>query len=241
MPLLLNAKLAPRTTLLCDDGYAVLASGITHGALWSAEHPTAASLAAARATPRQGQFHPDDRLPPADQAQVADYRRSGYDRGHMTPSGDMSDERSQQQTFSLANMVPQTAALNRGIWVGIEMAVRHLASREGELYVVTGPAFGGGQLQAIGPDGVLVPSATWKAVYDPRASGAGVYLCGNIARPACEVISVAALARVIGVDPFPALPADVKERVMTLPAPEKSRYALGQHRGPRRQRDSLPG
>ena len=163
LPVLLNAKLAPRTTLLCNDGYAALASGITHGALWSAEHPTADSLAAARATPRHGQFHADDRLPPADQAQIADYRRSGYDRGHMTPSGDMPDEQSQQQTFSLANMVPQTGALNRGIWVGIESAVRHLASRKGELYLVTGPAFGGGQLQSIGPDGVLVPSATWKA------------------------------------------------------------------------------
>ena len=241
LPVLLNAKLAPRTTLLCNDGYAVLASGITHGALWSAEHPTADSLAAARATPRRGQFHADARLPPADQAQIADYRRSGYDRGHMTPSGDMPDEPSQQQTFSLANMVPQTAALNRGIWVGIESAVRHLASREGELYLVTGPAFGGGQLQAIGPDGVLVPTATWKAVYDPRANGAGVYLCENNAKPACEVVSVAALARVIGVDPFPALPANVKEQVMTLPAPEKSRYAPGQYRRLRRRHDSLPG
>ncbi len=240
LPVLLNAKLTPRTTLLCNDGYAALASGITHGALWSAEHPTADSLAAARATPRQGQFHADDRLPPADQAQIADYRRSGYDRGHMTPSGDMPDEQSQQQTFSLANIVPQTAALNRGIWVGIESAVRRLASREGELYLVTGPAFGGGQLQSIGPDGVLVPSSTWKAVYDPRAGGAGVYVCENTAAPACEVVSVAALARVVGIDPFPALPASVKQQAMLLPAPEKSRYAPGQRRGPRRRQGGLP-
>ena len=59
---------------LCNDAYASLASGVTHGALWSAEHPTAASLAAASATPREGDFHSDDRLPFADQAQLADYR-----------------------------------------------------------------------------------------------------------------------------------------------------------------------
>ncbi len=244
LPALLNAKLAPRTTLLCNDGYAALASGLTHGALWSAEHPTADSLAAARETPRQGQFHPDDRLPSADQAQIADYRRSGYDRGHMTPSGDMPDEQSQQQTFSLANMVPQTAALNRGVWTDIEMAVRRLASREGELYLVTGPAFGGGQLQSIGPNGVLVPSSTWKAVYDPRTDGAAAYLCENTAAPACQVVSVAALARVVGIDPFPALPASVKEQAMPLPAPAKSRYAPGQRREPRRRRglpDQTPG
>ncbi len=240
LPVLLNAKLASRTTLLCNDGYAALASGLTHGALWSAEHPTTASLAAARATPRQGQFHPDDRLPSADQAQIADYRRSGYDRGHMTPSGDMPDEQSQQQTFSLANMVPQTAALNRGIWVGIETAVRRLASREGELYLVTGPAFGGGQLQSIGPSGVLVPSSTWKAVYDPRTGGAGAYVCENTATPACQVVSVATLARVVGIDPFPALPASVKEQAMLLPAPGKSRYAPGQRREPRRRQNGLP-
>ena len=230
LPAVVNAKLAQRTTLLCNDAYAVLASGLTHGALWSAEHPTAESLASARATPRQGQFHPDPRLPPADQAQIADYRRSGYDRGHMTPSGDMPDEQAQQQTFSLANMVPQTPALNRGVWAGIETVVRRLASREGELYLVTGAAFGGQQLQSIGASGVLVPSATWKAVYDPRANGAGVYVCENTAAPACEVVSVAALTRVVGIDPFPSLPAGVKQVAMLLPAPGKSRYAPSRRR-----------
>ena len=146
-------------------------------------------LVAARATPRQGEFHPDDRLPLADQAQLADYRRSGYDRGHMTPSGDMPDEQAQQQSFSLANMVPQTPKLNRGIWAKIETVVRARATSSGELYVVTGPAFQGGNLSAIGPDGVLVPTSTWKAVYDPQ-SGAGADVCTSTATAACEVISV---------------------------------------------------
>ncbi len=50
----------------------------------------------------------------------------------MTPSGDMPGEDAQQQTFSLANMVPQTPELNCGIWAGIEMSVRNLAAQEGE-------------------------------------------------------------------------------------------------------------
>ena len=82
-PALLNPKLGQRATLLCNDAYAVLASGVTRGALWSAEHPTAASLDAARDTPREGQFHAEERLPPGDQARLEDYRRSGFDRGHM--------------------------------------------------------------------------------------------------------------------------------------------------------------
>ncbi len=228
-PVLINPKLGQHTTLLCNDAYAALASGVTHGAIWSAEHPTAASLEQARHVRREGQFHAEDRLPPADQAQLADYRRSGYDRGHMTPSGDMPDEQAQGQTFSLANMVPQTAQLNRGIWEGVESAVRRLAEREGALYVVTGPAFHGRQLSSIGPDGVLVPTSTWKAVYDPQADGTGVYVCRNSQQPTCETVPVATLILVVGIDPFPALPDRLKRQAMALPPPETSPYARGGH------------
>lgn len=224
-PALVNPRLGQRTTLLCNDAYAVLASGITHGALWSAEHPTTESLAAARSTPRQGAFHPDDRLPPDDQAQLDDYRRSGYDRGHMTPSSDMPDDQAQQQSFSLANMVPQTPALNRGIWERIESAVRGLAVRDGELYAVTGPAFQSGRLQSIGPDAVLVPTSTWKAIYDPHARGAAAYVCLKTPEPSCSTVSVATLARVVGIDPFPALPEAIKQTAMVLPLPKPSRYS----------------
>ena len=231
-PALIDPRLAQRTTLLCNDAYAVLASGVTHGPIWSAERLTAASLAAARGTPRQAEFHSDGRLPRADQAQLDDYRRSGYDRGHMAPSGDMPGERAQEQSFALSNMVPQTAALNRGVWEGIERAVRRLAARRGELYVVTGPAYQGQQIQSIGPDGVLVPSSTWKAVYDPKGGGTGAYLCSNAASPRCERVSVAALTRRVGIDPFPAVSERAKQTAMTLPRPEHSPYARGHDRRP---------
>ena len=94
-PEVTNPKLAQRTTFLCNDAYAALASGVTRGALWSAERLTAASLAAARGIPCQGTFHPDGRLPRANRAQLDDCRRSGYDRGQMTPSGNMPDARAQ--------------------------------------------------------------------------------------------------------------------------------------------------
>jgi endonuclease G len=241
-PALLNPKLAQRTTLLCNDAYASLASGVTHGALWSAEHPTRASLAEAGQTRRKGQFHADDRLPPADQAQLADYRRSGFDRGHMTPSGDMPGETAQGQSFSLANMVPQTAQLNRGIWEGVESAVRQLAEQRGELYLVTGPAFYGSEIKSVGPDGVLVPTSTWKAVYDPSAAGTGVYVCKNMARPTCATVSVAILIQAVGIDPFPGLPSALKQVAMQLPPPEDSPYAAkGHHRRRRRGRSlSVP-
>lgn len=221
-PALLNARLAERTYPLCYQAYAALASGITRGALWSAEHPTAAGLAGARQTQRINLFHPDDNLPPADRAELADYARSGFDRGHMTPSGDMPDAVAQEQSFSLANIVPQTAQLNRGAWERIESAVRTLVKRRGEAYVVTGPAFGGASLRQIGGR-VLVPSSTWKAIYVPATGDAGAWSCANTAAPACAVLSVAALAAQTGVDPFPGLPQSVKATLGRLPAPRPPR------------------
>jgi endonuclease G len=223
-PVLRNAKLAQRTTVLCNNAYAVLDSGVTRGPLWSAEHVTANFLASARTAARQGHFHADERLRPDDRAVLSDYSRSGYDRGHMTPSGDMPDLDAQQQSFSLANIVPQTPALNRGVWEGIESTVQRLVERRGELYVVTGPAFQGGQLQSL-KGRVLVPTATWKAVYDPKAQGAAAYMCTNVSRPECTTLSIEALAVAVGVDPFPGVPEVIKQTAMGLPPPEPSRYA----------------
>jgi len=196
--------------------------GLTRGALWSAEHPTAAGLAAARQTRRVNLFHPEFALPAADRAELADYARSGFDRGHMTPSGDMPDPVAQQQSFSLANIVPQAAKLNRGVWERIESAVRTLVNRRGEAYVVTGPAFQGANFQQIGGR-VLVPSSTLKEIYVPATGDVGAWSCTNTATPACTVLSVADLAAQTGVDPFPGLSQSVKETLGRLPVPRSAR------------------
>jgi len=221
-PVLLNARLAERTSSLCYSAYAVLDSGVTRGALWSAEHPTAAGLAAAHETRRVNLFHPEYTLPSPDRAELVDYTRSGFDRGHMTPSGDMPGSAAQEQSFSLANIVPQTAQLNRGVWVRIESAVRTLVKRRGEAYVVTGPAFQGANLQQIGGR-VLVPSSTWKAIYVPATGDAGAWSCTNTVTPECTVLSVADLAAQTGVDPFPGLSQSVKTTLGRLPVPRSAR------------------
>ena len=227
-----NPRLARGALLLCNDAFANAASPTSRGALWAAEHLTAADVEAARQLPRDDAFHPEARLPPGSRAEIADYRGTGYDRGHMAPAGDMPTAAAQQQSFSLANMVPQTPELNRGAWEGIESAVRRLATVTGELYVVTGASFTGNRISAVGPNKVLVPSATWKAVYDQGARSAGAYLCPNTKRPACRTLTVAALSRAAGVDPFPAVPAAVKAQLMALPAPEpNARAAARRGRG----------
>lgn len=37
---------------------------------------------------------------------IRNYIKTGYDRGHMTPSGDMPDYNSQVQTFIWKNIIP---------------------------------------------------------------------------------------------------------------------------------------
>ena len=123
-PNLANPKLAARTRELCYSKFAVLHSGVTRTPLWSAEHLTRVQLDAARALDREGTFHSDPHLPKRERAELADYARSGFDRGHMAPSGDMPDRQAQQESFSLANIVPQNPDNNRDLWSDIEAAVR---------------------------------------------------------------------------------------------------------------------
>lgn len=197
----------------------MLHSGVTRTPLWSAEHLTSFSLTAAGQTPRRNTFHAEALLARGPRAELSDYTGSGYDRGHMTPSGDMPDAQSQQESFSLVNVVPQAPRLNRGLWEGIEAALRTMVRQQGgDLFVVTGPVFAGTELQAL-QGRVLVPTSLWKAVYDPSAATAGVYFAANADDATIRSISVAEFRDLSGIDPFPDLSEATKTRLMTLPRP----------------------
>nr|AFK88980.1 endonuclease [Acetobacter pasteurianus] len=191
----------------------------THSPLWAAEHLWSDDIEAAWKLPRPHvPFAPDPRVKFS--AGLADYHGSFFDRGHMAPSGDQPTPDDQAETFYLSNIVPQTASLNEGIWSRIESRVRGLAEKEGELYVVTGPAYHLRPVQTIGPDRVPVPSSTWKAVYSPSRGRAGVYVCKNAQQhPHCDQVTVQTLTRNTGIDPFPAISEQVKAQAWRLPAP----------------------
>lgn len=202
---------------LCFTAYAVLVSGVARDPLWSAEHLTAHYARIAPFRRRTGTFHPEQRLPREDRAYPRDYGRE-WDRGHMTPAGDIASRRAKAETFSMANIVPQRPELNRGIWEGIEIAVRHLAERSGALYIVTGPVLRPDDART--PNGrVAIPGATWKAIYDPARRQGGAWICTNSHAPRCETVSLAALSRDVGVTPFPALTVAEQEVPPHLPPP----------------------
>ncbi|MEY5098308.1 MAG: hypothetical protein RJA36_1027 [Pseudomonadota bacterium] len=217
-PQIVNAKLRPQTRELCFEAFAVLHSGLSHTPLYSAEHLTRQNLEQARELPRRDSFHAEDRLPERERAELSDYARSGYDRGHMAPNADMPTRSAQAESFSLANMVPQLHENNAGVWAGIEAAARQLARDEGELYVVSGPAFVGQDIKQIGR-GVLVPTHLWKVVYSPRQQRAGAYLIDNDTSQDWRALSLAELEHFAGINALPALPQKVREAGMKLPDP----------------------
>jgi endonuclease G len=217
-----NAKLAAKTREVCYTGYGLLHSGVTRTPLYSAEHLTRDRLMEGKGLKRQSQFHPDEHIPPSERAELYHYARSGYDRGHVAPSGDMFDLQSQHESFSLANMIPQVPSINRGVWEKIESGVRRMVKSRGELYVVTGPLFQGAKLDKIG-GAVMVPTSMFKAVYDPQKDEAGAYLVENVEGAAPQVISITEIERLSGIRLFPTLNDRIKTKAMRLPLPKEKR------------------
>jgi endonuclease G len=95
-----------------------------------------------RVTSRKGiDFYPDMALP-APQVRPSCYNHSGYDRGHNVPAADKAGNAVQMiETFSMANISPQTPRFNRHDWKKVEILVRSLARRYGSIRVVTIPIF----------------------------------------------------------------------------------------------------
>ena len=218
-PDLINQKLSVLARDVCYSGFAIKHSGATRTPLYAAEHLTRDRLQQGKGLKRQSQFHPDKHIPPSERAELQDYARSGYDRGHVAPSADMFDLQSQQECFTLANMVPQVPENNRGPWEEIESTVRKMTLEDGELYVITGPIFKGVNLQRIG-GAVMVPTQLFKAIYDPKKRQAGAYLLDNVEGATSQRISIAELEKKTGISIFPSVGQKVKVTVMDLPEPK---------------------
>lgn len=218
-PDMANPKLAPKTRELCYERFGLLHSGISRTALWVGERLTRDGIRDAREMARVNAFHPEPRLPESERAELSDYARSGYDRGHLAPSGNMPDPDSQEASFSLANMIPQDPDNNRNLWSSIETAVRDLTARSGEVYVVTGPIFAAGAEIKSLRGRVLIPTHVFKAVYDVRSGRASAYLVDNAPGTAWRTVSIQDLKSYTGIDVFPALDPRVKATLVELPAP----------------------
>jgi len=216
-PTIERPALRDHTLGLCFEGFAILYSGVARAPLWSAEKLTRDSLQRAREVKRHDSFHAEVALPPAYRAELSDFARSGYDRGHMAPAADMPSIQAQHESFSLANIVAQNRHNNQILWSAVEGATRHLTNLRGELYVMTGPMFEGEKVERLNGR-VFIPTHVFKAVLDPvRAEGAA-WIAPNNDSNDYTVVSIAELERRLQITLFPKLPPASKRVAMDLPA-----------------------
>lgn len=134
--------------------------------------------------PRSNKFRPDDTLPEGwYRVTPSDYTRSGYDKGHMAPSADRSDNpEDNAATFLMTNIIPQAPDNNQGYWAELENYGRTLATEGKELYIISGSY---GQKETIAQGKVAVPERIFKIIVVSEP-GKGI----NGINPSTRVIAI---------------------------------------------------
>lgn len=134
----------------------------------------------------RGQFQPDPDLPASfPRITPRDYTGSGYDRGHLCPSGDRSaSPQDNDVTFYMTNIFPQAPGNNQGPWRVLEEYTRQQVEQGQVAYVLAGVS-GGSRRKLKGK--VQIPAVTWKViVFLPEPEGNDVARIG----PQTRVLAV---------------------------------------------------
>lgn len=174
--------------------------------------------------PRYDKFQADPEVRGA-KAYPSDYTRSGYDRGHMAPAGDMKwSETAMQESFYMTNVCPQNRNLNRGDWKDLEELERTWAIRYGAVNIAAGPIYYSKKPARIGANKVAVPDAFFKVllVNYPKSPKAYGFIFKNEAgnRPLSYYqLTVDEVEEQTGMDFFSSLPDKIENRIeKELPA-----------------------
>lgn len=172
-----SQKLFRRAMELCYKEFFSFYDPKTKTPLWVIEKITNQSNGYLK---REDNFSPDPNVPYSAQAKLSDYKGSGFDRGHMAAAANMTSSESMRESFYLTNMVPQVGPnMNRGIWADLEETARAFASKNPEVYVISGPIFNNKKV-TIGKNEVYVPSELFKILYIPRTKEIKYYIMPNV-------------------------------------------------------------
>lgn len=150
---------------------------------------------------------------------TSDYTRSGYDRGHMCPSGEQKwSHEAMNDCFVMANICPQVHDLNNGAWKTLETKERQWAARDSALMIIAGPIYEKSDKERIGKAGVRVPSAFFKVIMAPYVDEPrGIaFVYPNMKAPGNMneyAMSIDQLEKILGYDFFPALPDEIENKV----------------------------
>nr|WP_199652925.1 DNA/RNA non-specific endonuclease [Parabacteroides sp. AM08-6] len=210
-------KVKRQEQVIKHEGYTVSYNSDYRIANWVAYELTAQETKSKK-TERSNKFVPDPMVKGVT-ATNEDYTRTGYDRGHLAPAGDMKwSAKAMRESFYLSNICPQKPDLNRGIWKELEEQSRLWAMDNGVLLIVTGPVITN-DMKRLGKNQVAIPKSFYKVLcYHTGKSYKGIgfifenrdYKNKSLKSMAIPVDSV---EKVTGIDFFHSLP-DKEEKEM---------------------------
>ena len=168
----------------------------------------------------------EDPLVKTNSADWKNYKKSGYDKGHLCPAGDMKiNQKAFNDTFFTSNISPQIHDFNDGVWNRLENKVRYWAQKYNGIYVITGAVLKN-NLPTIGRENVAVPDSFYKVLL---YNNNGNYKMISFLMPSQDsqkplyefVIETDKLEKLTGINFYPSLP-DKIENVLEKSADYKS-------------------
>ena len=136
------------------------------------------------------------------------YKKSGYNKGHLCPAGDRKKSYElYKETFFTSNASPQLYKFNAGIWNRLEQKTRYWASKYDGVYVITGGVLVP-NLKTIGEEKVSVPNYFYKILLTKdKKRMIGFLLPHRESEKSLYefAVSVDEIEKVTGIDFFPEL------------------------------------
>tara|TARA_R110002050_G_scaffold300769_1_gene472421 strand:- start:51480 stop:52286 length:807 start_codon:yes stop_codon:yes gene_type:complete len=146
------------------------------------------------------------------------YKKSGYDRGHLCPAGDRRySQFAHDETFLTSNISPQEHQFNAGIWNTLEQKVRYWARKYDGVFVVTGGVLKG-EMKTIGDEHVSVPNQFYKVLIDNNTGKTKMIAFlmphKDSNKPLYEfVVSVDTIEKLTGIDFFSELDDAIENKL----------------------------
>lgn len=205
------------TQPLCRSSYLEFHNRDQHTGGLAIEYLTPATVGTGD-EPRTNNFRSDKEVPQEFRAKPIQYEGTGYDKGHLAPAGDMSqDGKSMSESFLMSNMTPQRPALNRGRWRDLERLVHSWTFVDKRnLYVLTGAVYAAKPSTLPGTV-IGIPVSFFKVVIDKDKQDVVAYLLPNnnccFNSIASYQITMSALQQLIGYDLTPDADESTKTKL----------------------------
>ena len=161
-------------------------------------------------------FFEQDPLVESVSADWRNYKKSGYDKGHLCPAGDRkSSYNAYKETFFTSNISPQDHNFNSGVWNRLEEKTRYWAEKYDGIYVITGGVLTD-DLKTIGKEDVSVPNYFYKILLTKDGLRMVAFLVPHkdSNKPLYEfVTSVDVIEKMTGIDFFPKLEDEMENKL----------------------------